>query len=290
MSSISIISSVFQNTEIPKKVNLDSLYDIMLTKDKMDSITSGFNHSELANTKKDVELVTNNDAEKDVIIETRKQKDEYIEPRQHDTLFWCLYIIHHGYNDYMQIDRNYGVKELEEKQKIFNFIKANPSKMKNTNYKMTNVALQEIQSEMMTVQKQTSMTSMIAMLVYYNINLLIIDASEKTMLEFWVNKEDIPSMNTKTTSDSAATYVLHKSKMGKYKLQMENIATHKIYEMKEKYVVLDSYLKPLKSMTNYKVEELEEIAKKLGVYNENKKYKKAELYQLVADTLQSFMG
>ncbi len=283
MSSISIISSVFQDNEIPKKVNLDSLYDIMLTKDRMDSIMSEFNHS--SNQKKEIEQVGNIDEKNEVLVE--KQKDEYIEPRQQDTLFWCLYIIHHGYNDYMQIDRNYGVKELEEKQKIFNFIKANPSKMKNTNYKMTNVALQEIQSEMMTVQKQTSMQCLIAMLVYYNINLLIVDASEKTMLEFWVNKEDIPSMNTKTTSDSASTYVLYKSKMGKYKLQMENIATYKIYEMKEKYVVLDSYLKPLKSMTNYKVEELEEIAKKLCVYNENKKYKKAELYQLVADTLEA---
>ena len=285
MSSMSIISNVFQNTEIPKKTNLDLLYDIMLTKDKMDSITSLFNHS--SNQKKEVEIIT--PTENDTLTETKTQ-DDYFEPRQHDTLFWCLYIINHGYNDYMQIDRNYGVKELEEKQKIFNFIKANPSKMKNTNYKMTNVALQEIQSEMMTVQKQTSMQSMIAMLVYYHINLLIVDASEKTMLEFWVNKQDIPSMNTKTTSDSAPTYVLYKSKRGKYKLQMENIATYKIYEMKEKNVVLDSYLKPLKSMTHYKVEELEEIARKLGIYNENKKYKKAELYQLVGDMLQTFMG
>lgn len=283
---MAIISNVFQNTEIPKKTNLDLLYDIMLTKDKMDSITSGYNHS--SNQKKEVEIIPL--PENDVMNETKKQKDDYIEPRQHDTLFWCLYIINHGYNDYMQIDRNYGVKELEEKQKIFNFIKANPAKMKNTNYKMTNVALQEIQSEMMTVQKQTSMQSMIAMLVYYHINLLIVDASEKTMLEFWVNKEDIPSMNTKTTSDSASTYVVYKSKMGKYKLQMENIASYKIFEMKEKYVVLDSYLKPLKSMTHYKVEELEEIARKLGIYNENKKYKKAELYQLVGDMLQSFVG
>jgi len=283
---MAIISSVFQHNEIPKKVNLDLLYDIMLTKDKMDSIMSGYNHS--SNQKKEVEIIT--PTENESLDENKKQKDEYIEPRQHDTLFWCLYIINHGYNDYIQIDRNYGVKELEEKQKIFNFLKATPSKMKNTNYKITNIALQEIQSEMMTVQKQTSMQSMIAMLVYYNINLLIVDASEKTMLEFWVNKEDIPSMNTKTTSDGASTYVLHKSKMGKYKLQMENIATYKIYEMKEKYVVLDTYLKPLKSMTNYKVEELEEIAKKLGVYNENKKYKKAELYQLVGDILQTLVG
>lgn len=287
VTPMTIISSVFQHTETPKNINLDSLYDIMLTKDKMDSITSGFNHIDLPNTKQNIELETTNQELNKGLVE--KQTHEYIEPRQHDTLFWCLYIIHHGYNDYLQIDRNYGVKELEEKQKMFNFMKANASKMKNTNYKITNVALQEIQSEMMTIQKQTSMQSLIAMLVYYNINLLIVDASEKTMLEFWVNKEDIPNMNTKITDDSASTYVLYKSKMGKYKLQIENIATYKIYEMKEKYIILDSYLKPLKSMTNYKVEELEEIAKKLGVYNENKKYKKAELYQFVADTLEALM-
>lgn len=284
---MTIISSIFQPSEIPKKVNLDLLYDIMLTTDKMDLITTGYNHLSIQNQKKEVEIIT--PPKNDILIETKTQ-DDYFEPRQHDTLFWCLYIINHGYNDYIQIGRNYGVKELEEKQKIFNYIKANPSKMKNTNYKITNIALQEIQSEMMTVQKQTSMQSMIAVFVYYHINLLIVDASEKTMLEFWVNKEDIPCMNTKTTSDSASTYVLYKSKTGKYKLQMENIATYKIFEMKDKYVVLDSYIKPLKSITHYKLEELEEIAKKLVIYNEYKKYKKAELYQLVTDTLQSFMG
>jgi len=108
MSSMTIISSVFQSTELPTKINLNLLYDIMLSKDKMDSITSRFNLSESPSNKKEIEPITI--TENEVSIETKK--DEYIEPRQHDTLFWCLYIIHHGYDDYMQIDRNYGVKEI----------------------------------------------------------------------------------------------------------------------------------------------------------------------------------
>ena len=293
MSSISIISSIFQNTEMPTKINMSSLHDIMLTKDKMELIANDYLYNDtVAETKKNNEKKTDTIPIpiKETNFENKKQTDEFIEPRQHDTLFWCLYILHHGYNDYIQVERNYGVKELEEKQKIFNFVKANPHKMKNTNYKITNVALQEIQSELMTVQKQTSMISLIAMLVYYNINLLVIDATEKTMLEFWVNKEDIPNMNTTSNEDSALTYVLHKSKLGKYKLQIENIATSKIFEMKDKYVVLDSYLKPLKSMTNYKVEDIEQLARKLGIFNENKKYKKTELYQMVGEVLQSCIG
>ena len=62
---------------------------------------------------------------------------EYISPIHHDTLFWCIYIAIHGYNDYQQLSRNYSVKELEIKQKIGNYIQNNPSKMKNTNMKIT---------------------------------------------------------------------------------------------------------------------------------------------------------
>ena len=93
--------------------------------------------------------------EQETFVEPRVQRS-LITPRQPDTLFWCLYIIRHGYNDYLQIDRNYGVKELEEKQHILEFVKENKVNMKNTNYKITNVAIQEIMSELMTQQKQTS--------------------------------------------------------------------------------------------------------------------------------------
>jgi hypothetical protein len=53
--------------------------------------------------------------------------------------------------------------------------------------------------------------------------------------------------------------------------------------MKNKMICLESYLKPLKSISNYKVEELEELAKKMGIYENNKKYKKTDLYQEISE-------
>lgn len=207
-----------------------------------------------------------------------KYKDnDYIEPKQHDSLFWCLYIIAHGYNDYKQIGSNYGVKELEEKQKIFHFIKSNISSIKNTNYKITNVAIQEMQSEFMTVQKRTSFLCLIAMTVYYNINVFIVDETKHTILEF-LSKKDL-------NSDPTSTYILYTTQYGKYRVEIENISTSKIMELREKYITLDSYLKPLKALSNYKVDELETLLKKTGQYDDNKKYKKQDLYDKLLEVL-----
>jgi hypothetical protein len=213
--------------------------------------------------------------------EENTPKKELYQPKQQDTLFWCLYIIHYGYSDYLQIDHNYGVKELEEKQNISKFIKENSMRIKNTNCKLTNVAIQEILSELMTSQKETSLMCFITMIVYYNVNILMINETTKCMLEFWSNKDRIPNINSASEEGDALTYVLYKTENGKYKLQYENIGSFQINDLKEKYVVLESYNKYIKAISNYKVEELEDIAKKFGVLDETKKYKKADLYELV---------
>jgi len=62
---------------------------------------------------------------------------------------------------------------------------------------------------------------------------------------------------------------------------LEWISTSRILEMRDKYMVLDSYSRPIKAMSNYKVQELEEMARKLSVYDENRKYKKSELYDKI---------
>ena len=205
----------------------------------------------------------------------KERAKEFIEPKQHDSLFWCLYIIVHGYAEYKQVGHNYGVKELEEKQKYIAYLKENKLAVKNTNYKVTNVAIQEMQSEFMTVQKKTSFLCLIAMSVYYNINIFIIDEAKSTMLEFLSNKDIV---DTKS-------YVLYTTKFGKYKCGIENLSTSTIMEFREKYIVLDSYLRPLKAASNYKVDELEAILKKLGKYDENKKYKKQELYDRIHEII-----
>jgi len=206
--------------------------------------------------------------------------EDLILPKQSDTLFWCLYILHHGYNDYEQISRNYGVKEMEEKKKIHDFLVKNKTKMKNTNHRVTNVMIQEILSDLITVQKQTNMNVLIAMLVYYNINLLIIDSSGKLMLEYWLNKDDIPNMN-ELQREHVNTHILYKDNNGKYSLQVEPISVSKIYELKERMFVCQSYEKPVLSESHYKVSDLKEIVKRLRLTDDVNKYKKNELYEML---------
>lgn len=197
---------------------------------------------------------------------------EHFQPRQSDTLFWCLYVLHHGINQYNNIGHNYGVKELEEKQRLAEFINNNKSKVKGTNYKVTNVLIQEILSELLTSQKETSLNVLIALTVFYGINILIVDADNCCMLEFLSSKEN---------DECTQTYVLYKDKYGKYSAELEWISFSQIVDMRHKYIVLENYLRPMKAVSTYKVEDLVELARKLSIYDENKKYKKSELYDAV---------
>jgi hypothetical protein len=206
---------------------------------------------------------------------TEKHTEQLISPKQSDTLFWCLFIIHFGYGEYLEVDRNYGVKELDVKKQIGDFITKNPHTMKTTGTKMTKAVVQEILSELLTSQKDTSMNSMMAILVYYKINLIIVNSTKLLMLEFTADKDN-----------ELPTYVLFKDAYGKYSVKTEPLTQDEITDMKNKMICLESYLKPLKSISNYKVEELEELAKKMGIYEKNKKYKKTDLYQEISEACQ----
>lgn len=194
----------------------------------------------------------------------------WLAPNQHDTLFWCLYCIHFGYNDYQQVSRNYGIRLLEVKKNIATWIQGNTGRLKQTNYKITKASIQEILSDCLTSQKETNMISLLAFLSYFNMNVLIIDPSEKLLMEF-IGVVDVDN----------PTYLIQKDGYGKYKVKDEVLTIDAINSLKEKCVLLDSYEKPLKSISNYKVDDLEKLAKKLHVFEEGKKYKKADLYMTV---------
>ena len=258
--------------------NMENMKKFMLTKKNKEVILQ---KSETAKeVSPEIEDETPVITEKEEMPEPKQ--DYHFEPKQNDTLFWCLYSIYHGVNDYQEIGHNYGVKEMEEKHKISTFVKENVSKIKNTNYKVTNVMLQEIMSELITVHRETSMNVMLAMIVYYNINIIIVDPQQRCILEFWSNKERIPRVDVASDDGDAKTYVLYKDAYGKYKLQTENIPPSKILEMKTKMVTLDSYSRPLKQMASYKLHDLADLARQLGIYDETKNYRKADLYNEIS--------
>lgn len=190
-----------------------------------------------------------------------------LSPTQKDTLFWCIYIAIFGYNDYIQISRNYGVKELEIKQKVGEFLKTNQNKFKDTNYKITKSAIQEILSELLTSQKETSMLCLIAMTVYFNINIILINTNKNIMLEF--------------SSNGNNTFVLYKDSYNKYSVDPTPISTESITELKQQYICLENYLKPLRAISTYKLDELNVLAERIGI----EKHKKAELYELIHNSI-----
>jgi hypothetical protein len=203
-----------------------------------------------------------------------EKNDEFITPKLQDSLFWCLFIAVNGYDEYLQINRNYGVKELEIKKSIADMVKEKPSLFKLTNQKITKVAIQEILSELLTSQKETSMLCLIAMSIYYNINIVLVDSTKQFMVEFISNKDvDLP------------IYMLKKENKT-FSVNIEPLSIDKYVQMKATLVSLENYLKPLKSITSYKVDDLICLSQKLGVYNSTENLKKPELYKKLSESMK----
>lgn len=207
-------------------------------------------------------------------LEVKPIVEEYITPKLNDSLFWCLYIAINGYDEYLQIQRNYGVKELEIKKSVAELVKTKANLFKLTNYKVTKASIQEILSELLTSQKDTSMLCLIAMIIYYNINVILVNATNKLMVEFISNKDnDLP------------TYVLRKQDK-QYSINIEPITPARLTIMKETMICLENYTKPLKPISNYKADDLMDLAKKMGLYNDAEKLKKPDLYEKISEHMK----
>jgi glycosyltransferase involved in cell wall biosynthesis len=64
------------------------------------------------------------------------QREQIQKEKEPHSFFWCLYIIHYGIRSFMEIGNKYGNVECDEKLKIVNDMKENPSKLKEMNQRM----------------------------------------------------------------------------------------------------------------------------------------------------------
>jgi hypothetical protein len=172
----------------------------------------------------------------------------------------------------MEIDRNYGVKELEIKKQIADSLQKDASKIKNTNVKVTKVAIQEILSDLLTTQKETNHMCLLAMIAHYNINVILVDPTDRFYLEY--------------TSNSESTFVLYKDTFGKYGMTLEAVPNDWLAEFRTNKIRLESYIKPLRAVSTYKTDELDSLMKRVGGFDETKKYKKPELYDLISESIR----
>jgi hypothetical protein len=211
----------------------------------------------------------------DSIKESVKQNNIF-EPKQKDSIFWCVFMCVYGYNEYRLVKSKYGNRELEEKQKMISFFKENPKALKTTNHKITNGNIQEIYAEYLSFQNETTLLGVIGLAVFYNVRILLVDSSKKTYFEYH-------------TPDPIKTCVLFKNNgirgQRKYKLDMA-ITDDNIQTIQNTMLRLEHYTKPLRAISTYHHAELEDIGRLIGVYDDNvehKRIKKQGLYNQIAE-------
>ena len=238
-------------------------------------------------TQKKEEVEKEVEEEKETNIINRLEKECIFTKNVQDGLFWSMYILQYGYTEYDRNKYNYGKIEVQEKEKIAEYLHNRGSSKisKETNYKLTRGFCCEIESDLITKPKM-SFSGLIGMCAYYKCNIIVVDLTKKIYYSF-------STMNTteEEEEEKVETYILYKNPLytGKYKSNEYFIdIDHKIYslsEINEHFFRIENFQKPMKSITNYKKIELECILTKMlqkEFDNDSKeKMDKIQLYEKI---------
>ena len=210
---------------------------------------------------------------KEIPIQTRLEKECLFAKNVQDGLFWAMYIANYGYNEYNRNKYNYGKVEVQEKEKIAEYLHNNNTNKKQTNYKLTRGFCCEIESDLITKPKMP-FSGLIGMCAMYSCNIVVVDLNKKIYYLFTSQEEK---------EDLTKTYILYKNPLHNKSNEYFVDIDHKIYpwiELKEHFFKIENYQKPMKSITNYKKTELEYIIEKLNI-NRDGKEDKHQLYEKI---------
>jgi hypothetical protein len=213
-----------------------------------------------------VKVIEPNSTNQKIITEPNKQeqKSHITVPNKLDTLFWSIYIAHYGYPEYLAIGNKYTNFELAEKATIMEHLKSSKHILKRIHPKITLGATQEIMSELMTNKKST-LLSINAYALYYKVNIIVENAINGTYLEYIYDKE-MPA---------------DKWICLKYTERKQYGIDHTGNTRTNRGILVESGDKPLRSMSTFKVAELNELAAKFPtIWNDPERgtWKKADLY------------
>jgi hypothetical protein len=196
-----------------------------------------------------------------------------------DGLFWSMYIAVYGYNEYLRNKYNYGKLEVNEKQKISEYLLSVGSNNIKTNYRLTRSFCGEIVADLTSLPRMV-MSGLIGMSAYYKSDIYIIDIVKNTYVYFLYLGEDTPSKDTIVLYKNP----LHTKKFNSNEYFVDiGLTIQTLDEIHENYVGIEHYQKPLKGISTYLKTDLEEIAGKT-VFKEQKpvdSLSKQELYNTI---------
>ena len=190
-----------------------------------------------------------------------------------DTLFWSLYILHHGYLEYMKIHINYGNAYLNEKKKVYDSLHTKRDLVKNSNIKITNVLFQEILSDLVSYSNTNINYNMIyAFVAHYKFNIIILSKDNKSFFHF------------KNEMNGECTHLIEIKKGKFFDISKENIDANEIDNIYTTYIPLHKFDKPMKGVSSYKMTDLKILAGKLNMnfHNLKKDQMYTEIYKMIA--------
>lgn len=187
-----------------------------------------------------------------------------------DCLFWSIYIAVYGFTEFRRISYSKGNKEIEEKTKIAqNFHKNGKANSQFLTIKMTKTQSGAIAENILT-KPTTEYQLLYAYCVFYKCNIYIVDLTKKIFLQYLYNNSDSPN------------YILYKNPYGnfpKYYIDIkEDVYT--IAQLNEQFLKAENHEKALKTISKYKITDLEQIAETLSL-TRNEKEKKQNLYDRI---------
>ena len=186
---------------------------------------------------------------------------DFILPKYDDKLFWCWIIFFYGISDYEFTQNQNWQRESIEKIKMVEDIRKYKSLLKPLKLKKRKL------EEELTSLTEISLDIIIILCAIHNFNLIFIKGKM-----FYKYEDDKPknTLIIQDRGDGAQIYI--GDSINQYETKCHNL--WRIYDLK----------KPLKSLTSYKLKELQHISKilDLPIHNSNgKKKTKKVLYQQI---------
>jgi len=205
-------------------------------------------------------------------VNDRSQTERPLNERP--TLFWCVFLAHYGYSEFLRVGKRFQNRELEEKQQIMETLSKNPKQMKDGNMKLTNDSIQEILSGLM-VSTNDSFSALVAYSKYYNKTIYVVFSC--SFLVFSNTKEPTEAK----IEDTCVLYQTRKHPKygGSYRLE-EEPTLEKLKNIRETKIEMEHYAKPFRGISAYKLGDLETMAQKIGVLDAKGK---ADLYAKIVE-------
>jgi len=252
------------NTMINNELVIEEIQDYMFTSK---NLTRYIKH--MINNKATPLNKYNKKELKENHVKDKKLSKKIYKPKQKDSLFWCFYILKHGYSNYeMDINNQYFVIEKKEKFKYIDMLRNNKDIIKLHKIK----PFTELEDDLANKDK-ISVKTFFALCILENINVLLVD------------KRKIYEVTCIDIDNNHPVNIIHRnSNTLEHHIEL-NATNDVINNYRDTYYKMNSFDSSLKAMSSYKLEELIDLCKKLDINievnsNEKKKTKK-DIYQLL---------